>query len=145
MSAITKTAARVAPVYADRSMIRPMIAGAAVTPGDPLYIDGTLGTVKLADGNGTGTKQFCGFALATKAAGEAVDVLVDGWLDGYDVSGLAFGALVYVSDTAGGLDTTTGTVAVVVGRVEPLSDRDPVTGKPSKVLRVRTNVTADWA
>lgn len=145
MAAITVTEAKVAPIFADSCMIRPYKVGTGgVVAGNVVYLDTTAGTVRKGSAGASGTKQAQGVALATKAEGEAVDVLEDGWLEGPDVSGLAYGALVYLSDTAGGLATTAGTATVVLGKVDPLSDRDPVTAKPSKVLRIARNVVANW-
>jgi hypothetical protein len=58
--------------------------------------------------------------LASKDGAAASGTVVrKGLLDGYDISALAYGALVYLSDTDGTLADATGTVSLVVGRVVP--------------------------
>jgi hypothetical protein len=56
---------------------------------------------------------------------------------GFDLSSLAYDALVYLSDTPGKLSTAAGSHSSIAGRVAAMTDRDPVTGKPSKLLFVR--------
>lgn len=139
MSAIALTAAKIAPVFADECRIRTRIAAVTITAGQALYVN-TSGDDDLADGNGSGTKQFDGIALNGGGAGQAIDVLQEGECYGFTLSGLAYGALAYVGDTAGVLDTAAGTVTVIVGRVVPLSDPDR-----TKVLFVTTRMNGDWA
>jgi hypothetical protein len=139
MAAVALTAAQIAPVFADECEIRSYVAGVAITAGAPLYVN-TSGDAALADANGSGTKQFIGIALNTAGIGQAVSVLRRGEVYGFTLTSLAYGALVYVSDTVGTYDDSVGTVTVPVGRVQPLSDP-----ARTKVLLVNTNITADWA
>jgi hypothetical protein len=53
------------------------------------------------------------------SSGERVDVVTHGPVAGF--SSLTPGGLVFVSDTAGGLDTATGTKGLVVGVAESAS------------------------
>ncbi len=139
MSAVAYTAAQIASVFADECDIRTFVAGATITQGQPLYVNSS-GDADLADGNGSGTKQFIGIALNGGGAGQAIDVLRRGECYGFTLTSLAYGALVYVSDTAGTYADTAGTVAIPVGRVQPLSD-----SSRTKVLLVETSITRDWA
>jgi hypothetical protein len=78
----------------------------------------------VADGNGDSpANRFRGIALKSVAAGQPVPVLVRGVVFGFTVSGLAYDAAVYVSDTAGSLADAAGTTSLVAGRVVPLTDR----------------------
>ncbi len=97
------------------------IAAASITKGQLLYWT-TSGTVNLADGSAAGTAQVCGLALNAAGAGQAVDVLVEGIVDGFTVTGLAYGARVYLSDTAGAFADAAGTVSVTLGRIIAASD-----------------------
>jgi hypothetical protein len=139
MSAVAYTAAQIAPVFADECEIRSFIAAETVTQGQPLYCN-TSGDAALADGNGSGTKQFIGIALNGAGTGQVISVLRRGEVYGFTLTSLAYGALVYVSDTVGTYDTASGTVAIPIGRVQPLSDV-----ARTKVLLVNTNINADWA
>ena len=141
MTAITLTAAQISAVDPIKATIRNYIAKVALTKGVPVFIDGTTGKIDIADGNGSGTKQFRGITLDAGGIGAGIRVLEDGDVYGYDLSGLSYDAVVYISDTAGSLDTAAGTVTVIVGRVAPMSDQ-----ALTKVLRVQTQLSkADWA
>ena len=141
MTAITLTADRIAPVDPIKAQIEPYITGVAVTKGVPVYVDGTTGKLGICDGNGSGTKQFRGITLNAGGVGAGINVLSEGDMYGFDLSGLSYDAPVYISDTAGSLDTGAGTVTVIVGRVRPMSDADR-----GKVLRVSVRWNgADWA
>lgn len=139
MSAVALTAAQIAPVFADDCEIRTYIAGATITAGQAVYLNSS-GDIDLADGNGSGTKQFKGIALNGGGTGQAIDVLRRGEVYGYTLTSIAYDALLYVSDTAGGLDTAAGTVTVQVGRVSCLSD-----ASRTKVLFVDADMHRDWS
>lgn len=133
----------VAPIFVTDgpTHIRSQIAGAGgITIGQSIYLDPTTGTVLPTNSATAGKYQFRGVAMETVGAGQAVDVIEQGYVNGFDVSALAYDALVYVSDTAGKLGTAAGTNSSVVGRVAALSDRDPSTSKPSKILLIRPSV-----
>jgi hypothetical protein len=121
--------------------IRSYLAGAGgITQSQTIYLDPTTGTALPTDATAAGKVAARGIALNTAGAGSAVDVLENGYVGGFDVSALAFDALVYLSNTVGKLGTTAGTTSAIVGRVAAMSDRDPSTGKPSKVLYFRSSV-----
>jgi hypothetical protein len=132
MAALTVTAARVAPVNETQYLAKTYIAVAAVTPGQPVYLD-SAGKAAIARANATGTVQnFLGLTTHAAAAGKPVEVLIRGSIYGFDLSGLAYGAKVYVlASAAGQLDgaitTGTGNFVVVVGMVESMTDGSDLT------------------
>lgn len=131
MSDITVTAAKVGIVFPRSARVRTFVAAAAITRGQPVYIT-AAGTVGVADGNGSSPlNRFRGIALDTVGAGQATDVLQEGEVYGYDLSGMAYDDTAYVSDTAGSLATAAGSTSLVVGKVVPISDKDL-----TKVLKV---------
>ena len=141
MTAITLTAAQISVVDPIKAVIRNYVTGVAVTRGVPVYVVGSTGKLAIADGNGSGTKQVRGVTLDAGGIGAGIRVLEYGDVFGYDLSGLDYDAVVYLSDTAGSLDTATGTVTVIIGRVAPMTD-----AALTKVLRVQTMISkADWA
>lgn len=131
MTAISILSTGIEPVWPEESEIHSYTAAAALTAGDPVYVN-TAGKVGEADANGAPPiNTFRGIALQTVAAGQTVDVLITGYVQGYDLSGLAYDAAVYVSDSVGVLADAAGTATLLVGRVVPLNDPDK-----TKVLRV---------
>ena len=140
MSASTVTARNVGVVEYLPHKIIPMRAAAAITRGQAIY-QTALGKGDLADANGSGTIQFRGIALDTKAAGEIFNLLIEGPMEGADLSALDFDAPVYLSNTAGGLDTAAGGTTVIVGRVMALTEG--AAGK--KVLYVQADWLHVWA
>jgi hypothetical protein len=127
MADLTVTAARIAPVNETQYVAKTYIAGAAITAGQPVYL-ATTGKVSPARANATGTiNGYVGIALNGGAAGDAIEVIKSGSVYGYDLSGMAYGAKVYVSSaTAGALQDTivtgTGNFVVATGVVVPMSD-----------------------
>ena len=140
MADITVTAAQVALLDPQKSVIEKYIASVAITKGQAVYLT-TAGKAALADGNGSGTKQFRGIALNTVGAGDAVDVLHEGVVAGFTVSGMNGDAIAYLSNTAGALSTTAGSTSVACGRVVVLTDGPTLT----KALRIFTRWSADWS
>jgi hypothetical protein len=130
MTAITVTAGQVGAIWPLNAEIRTRIAAEALTAGDSVYINSN-GKVAKSNGGAAGTAKFRGVCLETVGAGQAVGCHIAGEIGGFDVSGLAYDAVVYLSDTAGKFDTAAGTVSVVAGRVAPMSDKDK-----TKVLRL---------
>jgi hypothetical protein len=61
-------------------------------------------------------------------------LIQEGRLDGYDLSGLAYGDPIFVSDTVGRVGSGSGT-APAVGRVEPVTGK-PITSGHDKILNV---------
>jgi hypothetical protein len=117
------TLANISVVNPIQAQIRTFIAAVALSIGEALYIN-TSGKVDLCDGNAAGKYQFRGIALETVGAGQAVSVLQEGILYGFDLSNVAYDGLVYVGDTAGDLADAAGTKTIFVGRCVPLPDDD---------------------
>ena len=134
MADIALTAAQIAAVYPDKAEIVDMIAAAAITAGQAVYIDSN-GKANLADANGSGTIQFRGIALNAAGAGQAVSVLKQGHVYGFTISGLAYDAILYLSNTAGALADSAGGTSVICGRV---------TAMPDNSLTKVAYITADW-
>lgn len=128
MTAIAVTAAQVAAVYPDKSEIYTFIAGATITQGQLVCITIATGKLDVADANGAGNlTQLRGVALNGGAAGQAINVLKRGFVYGFTVSGVAYDAVLYLSDTVGQLDDAAGSMTVQAGRVLPLPDSPTLT------------------
>jgi len=132
------TGTSVSLISRDQARIRPYIATAAITNGQAVYVDAT-GGVQPCSSAASGTKQFKGIALDTVGIGQATDVVLEGELVGWDLSGVAFDAQVFASDNAGNIATAAGTNNVPVGRVTAISDSS-VSGTRSKCLYIRSAV-----
>jgi len=124
MADLTVTAADVSMAFPDKATTFDVIAGATITQGQPIYIDSN-GVAQLADGSATGTAQVRGISMSSVRSGQVMSVIKEGWLEGMGISGLAYDARVYLSDTdAGILADAVGTVGVTIGRVLPATDSD---------------------
>lgn len=137
MADLTRTAANVNDCMPSKSDVIPVKAAVAIAQGQALY-QKSDGEWDLADASAAGTAGFRGVALQAKGAGEFVDLLIDGEVTGWDLSGVNYDAPVYLSDTAGELADAAGTKTVLVGRVVPISDRDL-----TKAIRLRGSV--NWS
>jgi hypothetical protein len=126
-------------VQADKAEIVDMIAVEAITAGQPVY-QTSAGKAGVADANGAGKQQFRGIALKAASAGKAVPVLKRGWIAGYVLTGVAYDGIVYLSDTAGSLGETTGTMTVHCGRCRAMTDPDL-----TKVLYIEADWLRTWA
>ena len=140
MADIALTAAQIAPVYPHQAEIYDMVAAETITAGQAVYLT-SAGKAGVADANASGKQQVRGIALSGAGAGQAVSVLVRGHVYGFTVSGLAYDALAYLSDTAGALAGGAGTMTVRVGRVVPLPNSSTFT----KCLFVEVSWIANWA
>lgn len=108
-----------------------MIASTAITKGAAVIID-TAGKAALARATIAGTAGVVGIALSTVSAGQPVEVLTRGLMAGFTLASQAYGATIYLSDTASGiLGDAAGTVSTKIGRVWPSTD-----GSLTKVLFV---------
>lgn len=139
MADIAVTAAQVGLVFPQDAKIRSYVAGVTITKGQAVYLT-TAGLAGVADANAAGAQQFRGIALNGGGAGQAIDVLQEGEVYGFTISGLNVGALAYLSDTAGALADAAGTMTVRAGRVTALADK-----AKTKVLRIFVQWDADWA
>ena len=111
-----------------------LVAAETITAGEAVRID-TAGKFTGSNGTTTTENRIYGIAKVSVAAGRPVTAIRKGVLDGFDVSGMAYDAIVYLSDTDGTLATSAGTVSTIVGRVIPANS--PVLGtSPDKLLFV---------
>lgn len=115
-------ASTITPVFAEYDGFD-MIAAVTLTNGQAVR-QNTSGKAALADADaGSGAERFKGLALTGVGAGQGVSVISRGAVYGFDLSSLAYDALVYVSNTAGALaDTPSTTNPMPVGRVMALPD-----------------------
>ncbi len=136
MADITSTAARVAVIFPAKAIIFDAEAAVALEAGQPAYINSN-GKAALADASNAATLVTPGVVLNKAGAGQGVSILKEGHVAGFDLSGLAYGAKVYVSDTAGALADAAGSTSLVMGSVVPIAQ----VGGPVKALYVE----ADWS
>lgn len=140
MADISKlSGASVHPIFPEQAEIYPVRANETVANGQAGYLAST-GKYGLADANASGKQQFRGIFIEAAGANQGTSLLKRGHVGGYDLSGLAYDAPVYLSDTAGALADAAGTMTVPVGRVVPMSDTDA-----TKVLYVEAAVTTTWS
>lgn len=93
-------------------------AAEAILAGAPVRIDTATGRWTNANGTVIG-EAASHVALRTVGAGESLTAVRRCTVDGFDLSALAYGAPVYLSNTDGRLGDVAGTVSAVVGRVVP--------------------------
>lgn len=142
MGDVAVTSKSVAVVNPLCAKIKPYLAGVALTAGQAVSLQAN-GTVGLCDANVSGAEQFRGIALETVGAGQVVDVLEEGEVEGFGLAAYNPDVLLYASNTAGALADAGGTKVVQVGRVTVLPSRDS-SGNIKKVLRVRVDVMRNW-
>lgn len=123
MAAVTVTAAQVAVIDRDNADIHSFVPAVALTAGQATYLNSS-GKAALATAAAAGTVKTGGIALETAGVRQGVSILRRGKVGGFAVSALAYGALIYSADAAGGLADTAGTSSQVVGKVVPMSDTD---------------------
>jgi hypothetical protein len=139
MTAITVTAAKVNVVYPENAHIRTGIAVEALTKGSPVYLVAASGKFGIADANVASKLEFRGVALKAAAADQQFSYVSEGYFEGFDLSGLNYGDLVYLSDIAG-YDTVSGSNLIPVGRVMPIPNGTTI----SKVLQVEARTVENW-
>jgi hypothetical protein len=138
MSAVAVTATKVSVPFA-HARLRNAIGGVAINGGQAVYFD-TGGLAQLANSSTATLGQFAGIAIPRMnsgyacGAGQACEILEWGEVEGFSLSGVAYGALIYLQDD-GSFGTTAGTHTVVIGKVVPTSDPDS-SGNPRKLLMV---------
>ena len=136
MTAIALTAAQIGVVFPAQAEIYNVIAAAAITKGQALY-QTTAGTYGVAQADTIAKRQFRGIALEAASAGEALSMLKRGVLAGYTLA--TYEDEVYLSDTAGALDTAPGSLLVKCGRIISLAD--PAL---TEVLYVEADWSREW-
>lgn len=134
MTAIVVTAAKVAANLSTST--RSYKAAETITAGQAVY-KLAAGTVGVADANASGKQQYRGIALGNATIGEACLVAFFGPVEGFTLAGNV-DTLVYLSDTAGELADSAGTMTVPVGRVEMRDDG-------TKFLFTDVNWLAAWS
>ncbi len=105
-------------VYTDAMVRNYLVApGVTLAKGEAVYFDANGRLVK-SNAAAAGTAKFAGIVVEVQSGREAVAaVVVFGEVAGANLSGLAYGASVFLSNTAGGLDTAAGTVSVLAAKV----------------------------
>lgn len=91
----------------------------AITAGMAVRINTTTGKFTKANGSSAAEARIYGIATKTVASGMPVTAIRKGVMDGWDLSGQAYDAAIYLSDTDGRIADAAGTVSTVVGRVIP--------------------------
>ena len=121
MTVIVSTEAQVELIDPASCETYPAISAVALTKGQLVYLNSS-GKYALADGASATTMKMMGVCLSTVDANRPITILKRGHMYGYTVSGMAYTALVYVSDTDGAADTAAGTVSRVIGSIVPKTD-----------------------
>lgn len=126
MADVTVTAANVRKL--EGAVSRRGVAGATLTPGQFVYLDGTNGW-KLGDADALASAQARGIVVSdgngsvSFASGQTVDIVVHGPVAGF--SSMTPGGAGFVSTTAGAMDqtapATTGDYPFAVGYAESAS------------------------
>ena len=119
---ITCTVADVARTAPQRDEAYNNIVATGVAPGHALYQLPADGALVLTSATASGTAGFRGIALEVAVASGTVSYLRRGRLYGFDLSGMNYDDPIYLSNTAGMLDTAPGDVSVLVGRVMRLNE-----------------------
>ena len=122
MAVISLTSANIRALQANGAVVRQFTAGGTITIGYLVYI-ASDGDVEHADGNvDSATARAIGIAVesydgeTTVTATNPVSVCVFGPVSGF--ASMTPGALGYVSDTVGRLDTVAGTFSRIMGYSE---------------------------
>lgn len=104
MTDITVTAANVGALFLD-AKIRSVKLAEAFTAGLAMYVNSN-GLAAKADAGAAASAKFRGIITQQGGIGQGVSVQKNGEIGGFDLSGLAYDAPVYLSDTAGALSDT---------------------------------------
>lgn len=110
--------------------------GEDITAGQAIRVN-TAGKWVKADAAAGSNANGKGVHIATRTAksGESVTGIRQGKMDGWVLTGLAYGADVFLSDTAGALADAAGTTSVVLARVQS-STAVPAGTANDKTLRI---------
>ena len=133
MAAISKLSTGIRPIgLPTDNDIQEGTLGETLAAGDAVRWD-TNGAFTGANATTTTENNWVGILLTGGVAGEPASAIYSGEVAGFDLSSLAFGATVYLSDTDKTLADAAGTVSTAVGKVYPglaSTTRD-------KILKVR--------
>ena len=122
-SDITVTAANVRRINPSQDRVVPVTLAETVTAGQVLY-QTTSGAFGVADANVAAKAQPRGIALQGGGAGEVVDLLAEGEVEGFTLTSLDYDAVLYLSDTAGALNDAAGSVTAAIARVAGDTSKD---------------------
>lgn len=112
-----------------------LAAGEDIGAGAPVTINAS-GKFINSDANGSAPLNTVkAISTRTVKSGQSVTGLIEGRLDGYNLSSQAFGARIFVSDTTSTLADAAGTASLPVGFVEPATGQ-PITSGHDKILHV---------
>ena len=119
MAAISKLSTGVRPIGlpGDYEQVESRL-GETLVAGDAVRFD-TNGHFTGANGTTTTENNWVGILLTGGVSGEPATAIYAGEIAGFDLSGLAFGATVYLSDTDKTLADAAGTVSTAIGKVYP--------------------------
>lgn len=101
--------------------------------GTPVYIDGTTGKLVAASAADLATARVAGITTRGSQAALGVTTLIMGEMEGFDLDGINYNALVYLSDTPGRISDTPGSVVVPLGIVQPAYGQK-LGSSPDKVI-----------
>lgn len=124
MGDIALTAAKIAVVKGNSypATIVPFTAGMTITKGQFVYGIVSSGKLGLADEDASAEASAClGMALNGGGAGEVIDVLEEGWVEGFTLTSHAYWLPCSLSATAGAI-LDTGATTNIVARIEPMND-----------------------
>lgn len=117
MALITVTASRVRVVEIFEQATKP--AAAAITRGQIVYVDSNGKWALAASTSAGAAGNFRAVALKDVGANEPLTAVIRGFIDmGDGFTSMAFGAPVYLNDTAGSIGDAAGTVSVIAGYVD---------------------------
>lgn len=133
MATIALTTANRVEVVGFPQQQRTLVAGIDVVAGAPLQ-ESTTGKWQAANGTTAALARNVYVATRTVKTGESVTAVRKGLLDGFALSGMAYNAPVFLSDT-GTLADAAGTVSTILGYVEA-AGANPITSAHDKILRL---------
>lgn len=111
------TTGRVRVVESIQQMTLPLAESLAV--GDAVRLDTSTGKWTGANGSSAGEARMWGVLVSVDPAGAVGTAIRKGVVDGFALTGLAYDAAVYLSNTDKTLADAAGTTTVAVGRVIP--------------------------
>ena len=132
-----ETGRSVNPLYVEKAEIYDFVQAETLAVGDVVYLN-TAGKVGKADADAAGKLQARG--IVVHKIGNTVSIMKKGWLAGFDLSGVAYDGILYLSNTAGKMADAGGGTTVICGRVSSIPD-NPLT----KVLYVDFDWVRTWA
>jgi hypothetical protein len=114
-----------------------LVAGATLEEGTIVAIDGTTGKAVAADASADDAGAAAvGITVRKAQLNEAVTVLCDGVIGGFDFTSQNYGIHIFLSNTAGAVSDTAGTFSLRVGKVVPVYGTPSPSGAPKKALMI---------